>query len=147
MQWTLGTAGNQLDKSKFNTSTATLTGADASNFAITETANGFRLDDNIVIAFRYEDVYLFPLDYNFNDSRYDWSKMQFFNAILESKRFIGATKRFYIVLDNGDKFLSTKPGTFAENYIQGDGLIVGIHQDDIHLFKAPDNLMHELSLM
>ena len=112
-----------------------------------EYGNGFNLDDNIVIAFRYEDVYIFPLDYNFKDSRYNWSKMQFFNAVLESKRFIGSTKRFYLALDNDDKFLSTKPGTFAENYNSGEELIVGIHQDDIHIFEAPDDLMYELSLM
>jgi ABC-type Fe3+/spermidine/putrescine transport system ATPase subunit len=109
--------------------------------------NTFKLDDNIVIAFRYEDVYLFRFDYDFEGSRYDWSKMQFFNAILESKRFIGATKRFYLTLDNGDKFISTKPGTFAENYLSGEELIIGIHQNDIHVFKAPDDLMYELSLM
>jgi ABC-type Fe3+/spermidine/putrescine transport system ATPase subunit len=112
-----------------------------------EYGNGFKLDDNIVIAFRYEDVYLFPLKYNFEESRYDWSKMQFFKAVLESKRFIGSTKRFYLSLDNDDKFLSTKPGIFAENYKPGEELIIGIHQDDIHVFKAPDDLMYELSLM
>ncbi|MFX1337217.1 MAG: ABC transporter ATP-binding protein [Promethearchaeota archaeon] len=112
-----------------------------------ECDNGFKLDDNIVIAFRYEDVYLFPIDYNFKESRYDWSNIQFFNAILESKRFIGATKRYYLSLDNGDKFLATKPGTFAENYESGKQLIVGIHKDDIHIFEAPEDLMHELSLM
>ena len=65
----------------------------------------FNLDDSVVIAFRFEDVYLFPKDYNFEDSVYDWSGVQFFNAILEASRFVGATKRFYLTLDNGDKFL------------------------------------------
>ncbi|MBD3255765.1 MAG: ATP-binding cassette domain-containing protein [Candidatus Lokiarchaeota archaeon] len=107
----------------------------------------FDLDDGVVVAFRYEDVYLFPTDYDFEGSRYDWSKMQFFTVILESSRFIGATKRFYLTLDSGDKILSTKPGNFAENFVPGEQLIVGIHQDDIHVFEAPDDLMHELSLM
>jgi len=31
----------------------------------------FNLDNNIVIAFRYEDVYLFPKDYSFEKSLYD----------------------------------------------------------------------------
>ena len=109
--------------------------------------NGFRLDDNIVIAFRFEDVYIFSKDYNFKESRYDWSKMQFFNAVLESSRFIGATKRFYLTLDNGDKFLSIKPGNFAENFNTGDEVIIGIHKDDIHIFKMPKDLLYELSLM
>ncbi len=106
----------------------------------------FNLDDNTVISFRYEDVYLFPQDYDFESSQYDWSNMQFFEAILEASRFIGATKRFYLTLDNGDKFMSIKPGNFEENFIPGENLIVGIHQDDIHVFRAPDNLLYELSL-
>ncbi|MFX1316724.1 MAG: ABC transporter ATP-binding protein [Promethearchaeota archaeon] len=108
--------------------------------------NEFILDDNIVIAFRYEDVYLFPENYDFEGSSYDWSKIQFFNATLETSRFIGATKRFYLTLDNGDKFLSIKPGNFEENFIIGQKLIIGIHQDDMHVFKAPKNLLQELSL-
>jgi ABC-type Fe3+/spermidine/putrescine transport system ATPase subunit len=108
--------------------------------------NEFDLDDNIVIAFRFEDVYLFPEDYDFNSSQYDWSKMQLFEAHLDTSRFIGATKRFYLSLDNGDKFISVKPGNFEENFFQGQKLIIGIHKDDIHVFKAPKNLFYELSL-
>ncbi len=108
--------------------------------------NKFNLDDNILLAFRFEDVYLFPLDYNFENSLYDWSKMQLFKANLESARFIGITKRFYLMLDNGDRFLSIKPGNFEENFTHGQDLIIGIHQDDIHIFKTPENLFNELSL-
>jgi ABC-type Fe3+/spermidine/putrescine transport system ATPase subunit len=108
--------------------------------------NKFNLDDNIVLGFRFEDVYLFPLDYNFESSPYDWSKMQLFNTILESARFIGSTKRFYLLLDNGDRFLSIKPGNFEENFVNGQELIIGIHQDDIHVFWTPENLIKELSL-
>ncbi|MDX1798182.1 MAG: ABC transporter ATP-binding protein [Candidatus Lokiarchaeia archaeon] len=108
--------------------------------------NKFNLDDNILIAFRFEDVYLFPLDYNFETSPYDWSKMQLFKTTLESVRFIGATKRFYLILDNGDRFSSIKLGNFEENFVHGQDLIVGIHQDDIHVFLSPENLLKELSL-
>ncbi|MFX1235312.1 MAG: ABC transporter ATP-binding protein [Promethearchaeota archaeon] len=108
--------------------------------------NKFKLDDNIVISFRYEDVYLFPQNYDFQSSAYDWSKVQFFEAKLENSRFIGATKRFYLRLDNGDSFLSIKPGNFEENFSPGENLIIGIHKDDIHVFKAPKNLLFELSL-
>ncbi|MFX1452483.1 MAG: ABC transporter ATP-binding protein [Promethearchaeota archaeon] len=114
---------------------------------IKDYGNGFKLDDNIVIAFRFEDVYIFSKNYNFKNSRYNWSKMQFFNATLESFRFIGATKRFWIKLDNGDQFLSIKPGNFAENFKIGDEVVIGIHQDDIHVFKMPKDLLHEVSLM
>ena len=106
----------------------------------------FRLDDNIVISFRFEDVYLFPMSYKFENSPYDWSKIQKFYATLEFSRFVGATKRFYLSLDNGDKFISIKPGIFEENFIPGEKLIIGIHQDDIHVFKSPRDLLHELSL-
>lgn len=106
----------------------------------------FHLDDNIVIAFRYEDVYIFPKDYNFEKSPYDWSEMQFFTAKLESSRFIGATKRFYLRLDSGDKFLAIKPGTFEERFLPGEELTIAIHKNDIHVFNAPDDLMFELSL-
>ena len=106
----------------------------------------FNIDNNIVIAFRYEDVYLFDKNYNFEDSRYDWSKMQLFEADLDSSRFIGTTKRFYLTLDTGDKFLSVKPGNFEENFMEGEVVKVGIHQDDIHVFSAPEKLFKELSL-
>ena len=108
--------------------------------------NKFNLDDNTVISFRFEDVYLLPLDYDFENSPYDWSKIQTFRANLEASRFIGATKRFYLMLDNGDKFLSIKPGNFEENFIAGEDLIIGINIDDIHVFKTPENLLNELSL-
>ncbi len=106
----------------------------------------FNLDNNIVMAFRYEDVYLFPMDYDFENSPYDWSKMEFFTVTLESLRFIGETKRFNLSLENGDKFTSIKPGTFEENFIVGNQILVGIHQNDIHIFKAPSDLLYELSL-
>jgi ABC-type Fe3+/spermidine/putrescine transport system ATPase subunit len=106
----------------------------------------FNLDDNIVTSFRFEDVYLFPMSYEFEKSPYDWSKVQLFEAILDSSRFVGATKRFYLTLDNGDKLISVKPGTFEESFIPGENLTVGIHQDDIHVFKAPRDLLYELSL-
>jgi ABC-type Fe3+/spermidine/putrescine transport system ATPase subunit len=106
----------------------------------------FNLDDNVVIAFRYEDVYLFPENYDFESSQYNWSKMQLFSAVLEISRFIGATKRFYLTLDNGDKFISIKPGNFEENFTIGQKLIIGLHKDDIHVFKTPKNFLSELSL-
>ncbi|NHJ19800.1 MAG: ABC transporter ATP-binding protein [Candidatus Lokiarchaeota archaeon] len=106
----------------------------------------FDLDDNIVIAFRFEDVYLFPEDYGFEKSVYDWSGVQFFKASLEDSRFVGATKRFYLFLDNGDKFLSIKPGSYEENFVPGETLIIGIHIDDIHVFKAPSDMLYETSL-
>ena len=108
--------------------------------------NSFSLDDNIVIAFRYEDVYLFPEGYDFESSQYDWSKIQLYEATLDISRFIGATKRFYLTLDNEDKFISIKPGNFEENFMPGQKLVCGIHQDDIHVFKAPKNILFELSL-
>lgn len=106
----------------------------------------FKLDDNIIIAFRYEDVYLFPKDYDFAGSRYDWEGMQFFKATLDSSRFIGATKRFYLRLESGDDFISIKPGTFRENFQIDEELIIAVHKDDIHVFKSPKDLLHELSL-
>jgi hypothetical protein len=86
------------------------------------------------------------MDYKLEESPYDRSKVQLFEALLESSRFVGATKRFYLILDNGDKFISVKPGTFEESFIPGEKLTIGIHQDDIHVFKAPRDLLHELSL-
>lgn len=106
----------------------------------------FMLDDNIVIAFRFEDVYLFPQEYDFKDSSYDWSGMNFFQATLQTSRFIGSTKRFYLILDNGDTFQAIKPGNFEENFQDGERLIIGIHQNDIFVFPTPEDLIKELSL-
>ena len=72
----------------------------------------FELDNNIIIAFRFEDAYVFPLNYDFDTSPHDWKNIQIFKAIIEESRFIGATKRFYLRLDNGDKFISIKPGSY-----------------------------------
>ena len=94
----------------------------------------FDLDDNVVVAFRYEDVYLFSLDYDLESSKYDWYKMNFFEATIESKRFIGSTKRYYLKLDTSDTFTAIKPGTFKEDFKPGDRVKVGIHQNDIHVF-------------
>lgn len=106
----------------------------------------FNLDDNIVMAFRFEDIYLFPKNYQFDKSRYDWSEMQLFRATLDASRFIGVTKRFYLSLDNGDKFIAVKPGTFKEKFKPGEELIIGVHKEDIYVFKAPRDLYKELSL-
>ena len=46
IQWTLGTARNQFDKTKFDTGTAALSGTDATSFTLIETANGFRIDSS-----------------------------------------------------------------------------------------------------
>lgn len=108
--------------------------------------NYFDLDDHVVLAFRFEDVYLFPMDYNFKDSRYKWENMSFFEAKLEYSRFMGSTKRFYLKLDNDDKFIAIKPGTFEETFKPGDMIKIGIHIDDIFVFKAPEDLLYELSL-
>lgn len=109
--------------------------------------NLFDLDDNVVIAFRFEDIYLFRKDYNFERSPYDWSDMQFFPVTLQTSRFIGATKRFYLTLDSGDTLIVIKPGIFEENFKPGEELIASIHKDDIHVFRTPKNLLNELSLM
>ncbi len=109
--------------------------------------NKFKLDDNIIIGFRFEDVYIFPKDFNFDKSPHDWSHIQIFSAKLESSKFIGATKRFYLSLESGDKFISIKPGNFEENYQIGDELIIGIHRGDVHVFESPKDFLHEISLM
>lgn len=109
--------------------------------------NRLMLDTNVVVAFNFEDVYLFRKDYDFKGSPYDWTDMNFFEANLDNSRFVGATKRFYVKLESGDTFISVKPGTFEENFSPGERLVVGIHKDDIHVFRAPEDLMHEISLM
>ncbi|MBN1215190.1 MAG: ABC transporter ATP-binding protein, partial [Candidatus Lokiarchaeota archaeon] len=103
--------------------------------------NNFNLDDEVVIGLRFEDLYLFPYDYPFDSHTHEWSKLQIFQAKLESSRFIGDTKRFFLSLDNGDKFIIIKPGNFEENFLQGDTLLVGIHKEDIHIFPAPKDLL------
>jgi len=45
-QWTLGTASKPFNKSAFDLSTASLSGANAGSFTITQTANGFVLNSN-----------------------------------------------------------------------------------------------------
>lgn len=106
----------------------------------------FLLDDNVVVGFRYEDVYLFPIDYDFEESKYDWYKMNFFKAKLNSIRFIGATKRYYLELETGENFTAIKSGSFKDDFDSGDEVFIGVHQNDIHVFKTPEDLLYELSL-
>jgi hypothetical protein len=58
-QWTLGTAsGGRFNTSKFNVSTAYLSGTDAANFTITETVNGFILESTDDFESGYEFSFL-----------------------------------------------------------------------------------------
>lgn len=45
VQWTLGTSSDQFEKSNFNTGTASLSGPDAASFSLTETPNGWTIDE------------------------------------------------------------------------------------------------------
>jgi len=109
----------------------------------------FQVDQRVLIAFRFEDVYVFPENFDFEDPRYEQTKAEliFVPARLVTMRFIGKTTRFIAELSNGDQVQAIKPGTFRHQLVPGDNILLGIHPEDIITFKPPEHeLANELAL-
>ncbi|MCF2138930.1 MAG: ABC transporter ATP-binding protein [Candidatus Lokiarchaeota archaeon] len=106
----------------------------------------FSLDENIIVAFRPEDVYLFPLGYDFENSQADWTGIFLTDAIIKSKFHTGKERRFIIEIDNGDEIEISKPETFKYRFCEGDNIQIGLFMDDVRLFKYPKNLQKEMDL-
>ncbi|MHA1674389.1 MAG: ABC transporter ATP-binding protein [Promethearchaeota archaeon] len=106
----------------------------------------FSLDENVVISFRPENVYLFPLEYDYANSQADWTGIVLSDAIIISKYYTGKERRFIIELDNGDEIEVSKPETFKYYFSLHQKIQIGIFEDDIRIFKYPKNLQQEMDL-
>ncbi|TFH30039.1 MAG: ABC transporter ATP-binding protein [Promethearchaeota archaeon] len=106
----------------------------------------FFLDENVVIAFRPEDVYLFPLKYDYANSQADWTGIILSDATIISRYHTGKERRFIVELDNGDQIEVAKPETFKYRFTLPEQIQIGIFMEDIRIFKYPKNLTQEMDL-
>lgn len=108
--------------------------------------NRFDLDENVIIAFRPEDVYMFPPGYDFENSQADWEGIFLVEAKISSRFHTGKERRFIVEIDNGDEIQVAKPETFKYRFYEGDELQIGLFMDDVRIFKYPKNLQKEMDL-
>ena len=106
----------------------------------------FNLDDNVVIAVRYENVFIFPEKYDYKNSRADWEGITLMDGrILEE--FLTGKERMYVVeLDNGDVLQVKKPHVFQYRFKKREKIRVGLFSDNLLLYPYPKDLKHEIDL-
>lgn len=107
----------------------------------------YELDENVVIAVRPEDIYVFPNDYDFDASESNWKELNLFDAKILEKFLTGKELVFIIELDNGDTLRVVKPEVFKYNLSVGEKIHAGIFsKHDLRIFKYPKNLQKEMDL-
>ena len=106
----------------------------------------FQLDENIIVALRAEDVYLFPLGYDYEGSRADWTGIVLTDGQVVEKFLTGKEKRYIVELDNGDKLSVAKPEVFQYKFDLNEYIRIGTFNEDLRLFKFPENLAQEMDL-
>ncbi|MHA1775776.1 MAG: glycerol-3-phosphate ABC transporter ATP-binding protein [Promethearchaeia archaeon] len=115
-------------------------------YTISAPYNRFSLDENVIITFRPEDVYMFPIGYDFENSQANWEGIFLADAKVVSKFHTGKERRFIIEIDNGDEIQIAKPETFKYRFSVGDEIQIGFFMEDVRIFKYPKNLQKEMDL-
>ncbi len=115
-------------------------------FIIHSNISHFSLDENVILACRPEDIYLFSSDYNFDKSKADWTNISLAQGIIKEKYLTAKERRFIVELDNSDILQIEKPEVFKYDYEIGEEIQLGIFNDDLLLFKYPKNLQKEMDL-
>lgn len=107
----------------------------------------YELDENVVIAVRPEDIYVFPIDYDFDASETNWEEINLFDAKILEKFLTGKDLVYIIELDNGDTLRVVKPEVFKYKLSVGEKIHAGIFsKHDLRIFKYPKNLQKEMDL-
>ncbi len=108
----------------------------------------YAIDQRVVIAFRFEDVYVFPQNFDFSKPSHEQMEqaLNFIPAKLYSVRFVGKTTRFVAKFASGEIIQATKPGTFPHALSPGDPVLLGIHPHDLITFEHPNDLKREIDL-
>lgn len=106
----------------------------------------FELDENVIVAFRPEDVYIFPPHKDFSKTRENWSELIKSDGEIIETFITGKEKRFIVELDTGDSFAVAKPEIFRFNLVEGNKIMIGLFEEDLRLFKYPKNLHREMDL-
>ena len=115
-------------------------------FTIYSPKNDFKLDENVIVAFRPEDVYLFPFNKDFSKGYENWNDLIKSEGEILETFLTGKEKRFIVELDNGDSFAVAKPEVFRFDLKEGNKIIIGLFEEDLRLFKYPKNLHQEMDL-
>jgi ABC-type Fe3+/spermidine/putrescine transport system ATPase subunit len=106
----------------------------------------FSLDENVIVTSRPEDVYLFPIGYDYENSRADWTGVVLSDGEVTEKFLTGKAKRYIVELDNGDTLSVAKPEVFQYQFDVNEDIKIGLFNDDLRLFKYPENLIKEMDL-
>ncbi|QEE14917.1 ABC transporter ATP-binding protein [Promethearchaeum syntrophicum] len=107
----------------------------------------FNLDENVIIAVRPEDIYVFPNNYDYEASETNWEEITLFEAKVLEKFLTGKELVYIIELDNGDTLKVVKPEVFKYNLSIGEKIFAGIFtKQDLRIFKYPLNLQKEMDL-
>ena len=115
-------------------------------FPVLSETNRYSLDENVIIACRFEDVYLFPRNYDFEGSEANWEGINLFKATVTEQYLTGKEKMFHIEIDNGDAMRIIKPEVFQYTFEVGEEIEAGLFSENIRLFKYPKNLQKEMDL-
>ena len=107
----------------------------------------YELDENVVIAVRPENIYVFPYDYDYEASETNWEGITLFEAKILEKFLTGKELVYIIELDNGDILKVVKPEVFKYKLSVGEKIYAGIFsKQDLRIFKYPKNLQKEMDL-
>lgn len=115
-------------------------------FKIQSPHTKFLLDENVIVSLRSEDVYLFTLDYDYENSRADWTGVVMSEGTVLENFLTGKEKRYIVELDNGDTLSVAKPEVFQYQFKENHEIRIGVFNEDLRLFKYPDNLTKEMDL-
>lgn len=105
-----------------------------------------KLDDNVILACRPEDIYLFHEGYDFERSRMNWEGIVISEGHITDKFLTGKERRYIVELDNGDPLQISKAEVFKYDFDVGDALMIGIFPEDLRIFPYPKNLAKEMDL-
>ncbi len=115
-------------------------------YVVSSEVGHFTLDEDVVLALRPENVYLFTKNYDYEGSQANWEGITLAEATVVEKYMTGKERRFIVELDNSDTLDVSKPEVFKYDFDVGEEISVGIFSDDIRIFKYPKNLQKEMDL-
>lgn len=116
------------------------------SFPVCSNRDRFYLDENVIVAVRCENVFLFKKNYDYEKSEADWEGINLAKAVVLEKFLTGKEKAFIIELDNGDIIRVLKPEVFQYDFEIGEEINCGLFKEDILLYKYPTNLIKEMDL-
>ncbi len=115
-------------------------------YEIINQGDRFKLDENVVIALRFEDVYIFPLDYDYKKNAELWEDLILYDGRIIEKFLTGKERMFVVEMDNGDKLTVKKRQILQLTFEINQRIKIGLFAEDLMLFKRPKSLADELAL-